>query len=298
MYGNRYRVDGFCFKNLSMNNIENSMRYYSGKLVKNKIIGFRGAIFTKQNIEKIVLGLGKLSELDDQNKEFYWVSDFNHEYLNTGYLLDPTEEQIAEFEKWSMHVDIMPILDGENNNLDERNASCYVAMHMQKFTCDPKFGKTSFLSLIKLYNECPGEYKNYLNASILEHHSNTDQHGNKLEPNSNPQQCGLFYPYRTHPVTKETILFWPSFKNVQLNGDKKEWFIDLKNWIMDYLSDKKNWYDWSYEEGDLLIWDNRAILHSFSPGWKNEERIFDQLVMGFQIPYYDELFSDKEKYVR
>lgn len=157
-------------------------------------------------------------------------------------------------------------------------------MHMKKFSCEKKYGQTSFLSLIELFNKCPKLFIDKLSLEKLEHHRDVHQHNFKQETTKTDQYPGIFSPLRIHPVTCEPILFWPSFSNVKLHGEETQWFIDFKNWVNDYLSQEDNWYNWEYDQNDLLIWDNRCLLHSFSPGWKQSDRIFDQLVIGFQLP--------------
>ena len=44
---------------------------------------------------------------------------------------------------------------------------------------------------------------------------------------------------------------------------------------------------WEWGQGDLVIWDNRAVLHSFSPGWSHDQRIFTRCEVGKEKPTYE-----------
>lgn len=184
-----------------------------------------------------------------------------------------------------MHVDIPPILDEQSANLNSSTQCAYVSMIMRKFTCDEKYGQTVFLDLINLYKECPKDFLMPLKSAIFEHHRDKKNYDFSPDIQNTKQIPGLFSPIRIHPITKEKILFWPSYMNVQINGDKLDWFYDFKLWVKTYLDNEDNWINWNWSEGDLLIWDNRAVLHSFTPGWKHSERIFDQIVVGYQAPF-------------
>ena len=272
-------------KSITKNDLIFNLDIYTELLVKNKVIGFKGLNPSKEEAENIVLNLCSIEEVNEDvsKKEFHWIENFNHQYLESTELLKSNEE-ILDFKNWCMHVDIPPILNEESSNLDISTQCAYVSMIMRKFSCDSKYGKTVFLDLAHLYAQCPKDFLPLLELATFEHHRDKKNYDFNPDIQKAKQIPGTFSPIRIHPITKEKILFWPSYMNVEINGNKEDWFYEFKLWVKTYLDEEGNWVNWEWSEGDLLIWDNRALLHSFTPGWKHNERIFDQLVVGYQMP--------------
>jgi hypothetical protein len=292
----------FCFENLSFNQILDNKEYYQKKIIDNKLIGFKKIQLSDNEHEKIA---STITGVD----EFYWIKKYNHHTLYQPDKETATKEDIKNFRDWCMHLDVTPIIDKSNNILDNNSHSSYVSMNMKTFKCDKKYGKTVFLDLIKLNNFCPDYFKQKLLKSKLEYHISKAKDFNidapkKLEVNRAEYDSdleaeianakidpisGIFYAFRTHPVTKETILFWPTYLSSQLVGGSKPWFEEFKLWIKSYLDEESNWIEWLWDEGDILIFDNKCMLHSFTPGWKPEERVFSQIILGYDEPFFEGL---------
>jgi hypothetical protein len=279
-------------------------------LIDNKIIGFKKLNLTKDEYKDLVLNICPPDI--NGNKNFYLVGKNNHKYLYQPDKEKLSEYEISNFKKWCMHIDVTPVIDASDNVLENKSHTSYVSMHMTNFTCDTSFGKTLFLDLTKMYNSCPKEFIYFLSRSKLEHHIATAKEHNinapvKTEVNMDQYELdsktieneleiekakiknlpSIFFPLRTHPITKETILFWPTYSSVQLHGGSKPWFEEFKIWVKNYIDNKNNWHEWEWDQGDVIIFDNRCMLHTFTPGWKPEERVFDQIIVGFEKPFYN-----------
>lgn len=290
-----------CFDNLSFDNIMDKSEIYSKVLNDKKIVGFKKINLLDQEHEII-------SKKITNRNDLHWVKKYNHHNLYQPDIKTLTKKQTLDFIKWCMHVDVTPITDSAENILDDRAHTAYVSMNMKVFNCSSSYGKTIFLDLIKLNNACPNDFKKKLSNSKIQYNiakskdfdidappktlSNLDQSDSDLEiaiakAKVNPLP-GIFYPFRTHPVTGETILFWPNYKSSELIDGPKEWFDEFKQWVKEYLDEETNWYSWEWSQGDILIFDNRCMLHSFTPGWKPEDRIFSQIILGYDKPYFKE----------
>jgi hypothetical protein len=290
----------FCFENLSLNQILDNKEYYQKKIIDNKLIGFKKIHLLDDEHQALAVTL-------TEESQFYWIRENNHRHIYQPSQDNLSHKSIKNFRNWCMHVDVTPISNEEDNKLDNHSHTSYVSMNMKKFSCDNKYGKTVFLDLIKLNDFCPNHFKEKLLKSNLEYHIAKDEDFNINAPKKsefnledfgsyvdaeiakriiNPV-TGIFYPFRTHPITKETILFWPTYLSSQLVGGSKSWFEEFKIWIKEYIDEDSNWIEWEWNEGDIVIFDNKCMLHSFTPGWKPEDRIFDQIILGDDNPFFE-----------
>jgi hypothetical protein len=180
----------------------------------------------------------------------------NHDKLGSSILSENPEY----FFKWSVHVDT-PQTDIEQSF---NNLQSHTSMYMINFEYPESVGSTSFLSLVDLFNNCPIEFKKKLAGCTIEEWKN-----------SGTQLLNLWKPFHIHPITQEKIMFWPSWW-VKLHDKQEPWFDDLINWVRLYLSNKDNWFRWSWKKGDFLMFDNRSLVHSFENGWDPNKRVFSQ----------------------
>jgi hypothetical protein len=304
------------YKNISVKDILLNKEFYAEELIKNKLIAFKKLNPTIEEHEEMVLNISTIKERNEKvnRKKFYWVIDHAHRDADLPNKLFLDEDTIESYKKWSMHLDIQAVLDQSDNSLDDKVHMQVVSMHMTTFDCDNRFGRTYLLDLTKLYKNCPQEFKDKLIGEYLENHISatgkefgfdappktkiqTDKY--KLAPAILEMELkteeakiknffSVFSPFRTHPITKETILFWPSYAScIKLHNKSTSWFDELQSWVKDYLDDKNNWYEWTWDVGDVILFDNRCMLHSYTPGFEIGERIFNQIIVGFEEPFYD-----------
>jgi len=168
--------------------------------------------------------------------------------------------------------------------------SC-MSMVMTKFECKYPNGGTHFASLIDLWNACPPELRSYIED--LEFISNTGNVGQGgIEENKQAIRA-----LRTHPITAETILFWTGGgTNVPDPGNPL--YPELRKYVENYLADPENRFTWNWELGDAVFWDNRCLIHSFSPGWAHDQRVFTRGEFGHETPFYDPSFPGLESHTK
>ena len=309
------------YKNISVKDIILNKDFYAEVLIKDKLIGFKKLNPTIEQHEKMVLNVCTIKERNEKvnDKEFYWVIDHAHRDADLPDKFSLNEDIIESYKKWSMHLDIQAVLDQSDNSLDDKVHMQIVSMHMTTFDCDANSGKTVLLDLTKLYEDCPQEFKDKLIGEYLESHASSSgkEFGFDAPPKTKAQMnkykltpeieemelkveeakiknfFSVFSPFRTHPITKETILFWPSYSSgIQLHDKSTLWFDELKSWVKDYLDNKDNWYEWTWGVGDVIIFDNRCMLHSYTPGFEIGERVFNQIIVGFEKPFYDAIKTE------
>lgn len=252
---------GFKVKGVSVQDILNDAEYFAEILARNKMIGFIGLYPTDEEHMQI---LRALYRGDDPKPKGGLI----HEQYHSGK--DNTEtESLENFVYQMWHVD---------NPFYEQVPS-YTSMNMKTFTCDRHAGNTVLASLSSMYEKCPAHLKKHLESAEFVH--GTGSTARSMEGMPAPTHPAL----RTHPVTGETMLFWTG--NDTAMESEEPWFNELRDWVNRFLGDQSNWYRYQWGEGDLIIWDNRAVIHSVSPGWAHHERIFTRGETGTERPFYD-----------
>ena len=245
-----------------------------------KLYGFRNLNPTPEEHEQILKTL-YVGKNPFEKPEGIMINN-NHEMLTIA-----KNKNDQDFILYNWHIDYPP----EDS---EKKLCSYIALHMHTFNCEPDAGQTIFISLIDLYKRCPIQFKKKLSdveLIALRGVSENETVVNKT-----------FKAIRTHPITEDKILFWgcgfaPAALNIRsgkyehntdhslkpmvtLNGDAADWFDDLSSWVLNELKNKNNWAIWSWKKNDFIIWDNRALLHTFSGGWEKKDRIFSRSNIG------------------
>jgi len=251
---------GFKVKGLTAQQIIEDGEYFAEILARNKMIGFIGLHPTQDEHFAI---LHALYRGDDPKPEEGLLPNENH--IGNPNTLS-SEHHNFVMSQW--HVD--------NPFLPEPPS--FTSMHMHTFDLPKGVGSTYLASLCLMYEMCPDHFKKELELIKFVHHTGS------IAP------CGdqglVAHPaLRTHPVTGETMIFWTGPEtSPEVECD---WFPAFSEWVHQYLSDGRNWYQWDWKVGDFIVWDNRATIHSFGPGWNHSQRIFARGSIGEEMPYFD-----------
>ena len=80
------------------------------------------------------------------------------------------------------------------------------------------------------------------------------------------------FPPVTHPVIRvhpdrnyKKSLYFTSNTSLEIGGMSLEDGKKLHTWLVDYIADKRFCYKHSWEKNDLIMWDNRVLLHRVIP---------------------------------
>jgi taurine dioxygenase len=144
-------------------------------------------------------------------------------------------------------------------------------------------GETSFIDMCEIYNNFPGNIK-----SMLE--NKNSRHEGKWRYIITEKDAGLsvlevlerdenLVPSSTHPV----IIQHPIMKNkilylnegftkriLEMSYEESEEFL---NKIFDAVRHNKNIYSHRWQKNDLVIWDNRSVVHKASPAVRGQNRM-------------------------
>lgn len=239
--------------------------YYRSLLGRHKAIGFIGLHPTEDQHFALLEGL--YGGGDDQSPIPQVLNNLNHSYIKD--VENWEQKDYFVYQHW--HVD----------HAFFEHTTSLISMHMKTFSCPPNRGQTHLASLIDLYNAIPNHIKKHLPSAEFESWTGCGEH----EPVSHPA-------LRTHPITGEVSLYWTG-ADTRLVGGSADWFDELKLFVQNYLLDQANWWTWEWSEGDFLIWDNRCLIHSFSPGWRRDQRVFNRGCIGLEKPYFDPSASNE-----
>ena len=237
----------FTIENVKASDVLENYSYYQDLLIEHKVLGFRNLAPSNKEHEEIL-------------KKFY------------------KDDQKFILSNW--HVDFLP-------ESFEGLSYGYISMHMCVFNCAPDAGKTLFINLIDLYQRCPDEYKKNINQKNLELVNLRGIMPEESLKSRTHRAVGI------HPITGESILFWTGgfgglnkedsyilSSNNEINNEI--WFNNFCDWILSELQNKNNWGVWNWNKDDFIIWDNRALIHSFTAGWNKEDRIFNRSNIGLE----------------
>ena len=250
---------GFKVKGVTASQVLEDPEYFKLIFNKNKVIGFIGMSPTDSEHMQIVNAI--YTGVLDSSYNGGLLAGVNHPTIKN--VEDKSNPE--QFLKENWHVD-NPFLE---------NPPAVTSIHMTTYKVDQNFGHTFFVSLSNLYDDCPSHLKVHLaNARFV------------AETGSAGRDHVSHPALRTHPDTGETMLYWTG-PGTSLEGGNTEWFDELYQWVDDYCAVEAHRYKWTWKEGDVVVWDNRAVLHGFYNGWTRDQRIFQRVEVGQEKPFHD-----------
>ncbi len=272
---------------VSVDDICEDVPYYADLLADCKVLVFKELHPTRveqaQLIELLFQGDGTGAEPgpiwdQDHSGMFNNGSDFNGLPLEDG--LTPEHTRVG----W--HSDA-PFLE---------NPPSLTSMHMTKCDIPPGTGRTWLMDLEQVLDLLSPDQVAWLKDVKLEHRTGnsispeTGKHGRNLVGEWLIEEPGVYHPaLRTHPVTGRTCLY---VSGHSCSAEDEEAFEEIRNLYLLLFQefDEEAPYTYAHEwsAGDLMIWDNRNLLHTFEGGWVFGTRIFDKIEFGREVPYYDE----------
>ena len=284
---------------------EDSVRY-ADLLVEHKGIVFKG--LSPHFMEQIRI-MELLYQGDDTNPREGTIFDEDHRILYKGNELNGipfVDGMTPEGSKHNWHSDFP--FSPEPPSL--------TSMHMKKFDVPKGAGRTWLLDLEMFYHLLPDDLKEWLEGDIYFDHrtgnysdpagrDNTGKHDvNGPTDNHFGEEAGSYHrALRTHPISKRTSVFFSGISVTLANFEnpnipytpqgtpddsqfKKLWEFMGYDVMKAFDPDHPCLYAREWEEGDLFIWDNRNLMHTFEGGWALGSRIFDKVEYGHEKPYY------------
>lgn len=127
-------------------------------------------------------------------------------------------------------------------------------------------GHTRFCNTRKAYEELTKEDKRRIDGLMAVHAYDTTRaparasKRTKLEEDETPE---VIHPLvRTHEDTDAKALYFNSNRTDRIVGMDRTESNGLLDWVHDTITQPKYRYDHEWRTGDILIWDNRCLVHS------------------------------------
>ena len=156
----------------------------------------------------------------------------------------------------------------------------------------PSGGDTSFCNMYRAYETLPDELKARLQDAKAVHDATLNSAGrlrHGFEAVSDVTQTpGARHPvFRTHPVTGRTALFLGRRRNSYIPGlsvDESEALLDT---LWANATGAENTWAHTWQVGDLIIWDNRCVMHRRDAFDNTKRRIMHRTQIKGDRPYYE-----------
>ncbi|MDC6452010.1 TauD/TfdA family dioxygenase [Alphaproteobacteria bacterium] len=156
-----------------------------------------------------------------------------------------------------------------------------------------KGGNTEFLSMRAVYNSLPDDLKLMIEDKFCWHDYS---HGrSKIDPNLvTPQERKALPPVKQKLVLKSNkhgkSLYLGAHCS-KVDGMNEKDSAELLNNILQYTNDQKLVYSHVWEPHDLIMWDNRAVLHRATPiKGKVEKRLMVRTTVAGETSTINESF--------
>jgi taurine dioxygenase len=90
---------------------------------------------------------------------------------------------------------------------------------------------------------------------------------------------------RTHPENGRKALYLNPVRIESIVGMEDDEALDLVAQLMTHATQKKFEYRHQWHYGDMVIWDNRSVLHKANPDYDmNERRYLYRLMLKGEVP--------------
>ncbi|MFC5048609.1 TauD/TfdA dioxygenase family protein [Aquimarina hainanensis] len=157
----------------------------------------------------------------------------------------------------------------------------------------PTIRETRYIDMHEVYNKMPEDLKKIVEGATLIHGGNNrykvtpddiDKSIQQLIDKMNEMVPFVKHPaIIEHPVTGDKILYMSSGFTMKIDGLKHEENEEAMKKLFEFIEKEEHIHVHTWEKGDLIIWDNRYLLHMSSalpPGEKSKS---------YRIGIYDDL---------
>ena len=137
--------------------------------------------------------------------------------------------------------------------------------------CPEGEGETSFISMSAVYDKLPVEKKQWLEGKDIVydygwHHDREHAHRPPMTAEQRAKTPPVVHPaVRTHPESGRRSLYISEFHAREFVGVSEEESQDILAELMDFAKRPEFGYTHSWTPGDMVIWDNRCLLHRAEP---------------------------------
>ena len=154
----------------------------------------------------------------------------------------------------------------------------------------PVGGETGFCNMYQAWETLPQELRQRVSGRLCVHDSSTNSvgglRGGYEEVTDVTKTPGARHPMViTHPVTKRECLFLGRRRNAYIVGLSISESEELLDAVWAHTTKKElSWYQ-EWQVGDLILWDNRCVMHRRDDFDPNSRRIMHRTQIAGSKPY-------------
>jgi alpha-ketoglutarate-dependent taurine dioxygenase len=156
---------------------------------------------------------------------------------------------------------------------------------------DAEGGETAFSNMLLAYERLPDDMKRKL---LPLHQVHAYGEIRRLEPAMPPMSDAerAAMPPVTHPVIRvhpdrddQRSLYFTSNTSLEIGGMTLEEGREMHQWLVDYVSQPEFCYFHRWQPGDLVMWDNRVLLHrAIAYDYARYRRVLRRTTVGGEGP--------------
>ena len=252
---------------VEINNIDCSKKISNSNLsIINKLIQEKHFIYLKdqsldeKKLSNFAKNFGKLEVYPEKDKTKKFKQIFNVSNVSPeGIKLEPNDQRV--------------ILQKNNERWHTDSSYRYIPSYLsflyglEVLPPNVKGGETEFSNMLLAYDSLTKKQKKKF-APLHQVHSYNDIR--RLEPSMPPlsHEERENFPPVSHPLIRvhpdrsfKYSLFFTSNTSQEISGMTLTKGRNLHKWLVKYVSNSKFCYKHKWKKNDLIIWDNRVLLH-------------------------------------
>lgn len=157
------------------------------------------------------------------------------------------------------------------------------ATMLQSLALPSRGGETRFCNTRRAYEDLPDEMKGRLLPLRAAHSYDTTRakaRAVKLKPEEAAETPDVVHPLiRTHEDTGAKAIYFNPNRTDRIEGMAREESDALLDWLHAHMTQPRYRYDHQWRLGDILLWDNRCLIHSVNMDFPVGERRLHQRIL-------------------
>ena len=154
----------------------------------------------------------------------------------------------------------------------------------------PSGGDTGFSNMYLAAERLPEGLRRAIEGRSIKHDATSTSAGDLrtgFEEVLDPREAaGAVHPVlRTHPVTKKKALFIGRRKNAYIVGMDLEQSENLLDRLFEHVNKPEFVWIQKWRVGDLVMWDNRCVMHRRDPFDPNSRRVMHRTQIKGDVPF-------------
>jgi taurine dioxygenase len=151
-------------------------------------------------------------------------------------------------------------------------------------------GDTQYVNMHEAYDDLPDAMKRRIDGLKAVHVYQSKHSPRELRPLSEASAKVLPPPgihplVRTHPETGRKALYLNPVRIESIVGMADDEALDLVAELMAHATHAKYEYRHQWQHGDMVIWDNRSVMHKANPDYDmSERRYLYRLMLKGEVP--------------